>query len=119
MRILLKENPILNKAHEKYVSFSMDPELVDAYEARMKWKLDHESALDDALTRGLKQGMEKGIEKGMEQGRAEGREKGREEGFLRSRMDIAKKMLDKGYDYDVISECTGMDVTELKKLANS
>ncbi|PIE03950.1 MAG: hypothetical protein CSA76_06815 [Spirochaetales bacterium] len=79
MRILLKENPILNKAHEKYLAFSMDPELVDAYEARMKWKLDHDSALDDALERGLKQAIEKD--------RAEGIEKG----VLRSRMDIAKK----------------------------
>ncbi len=101
MRILLKENPILNKAHEKYLAFTMDPELVDAYEARMKWKLDHASALDDALERGLKQG----------------REEGREEGSLRSRIDIAKKMLAKGYDYGVISECTGMNATELEKLA--
>ncbi len=93
MRILLKENPNLHQAHEKYVSFTMNPELVDAYEARMKWQLDHDSALDDALA------------------------KGREEGSLRSKITIAQKMLDKGYDYGVISECTGMDVTELEKLA--
>ncbi len=73
----------------------MDEELVDAYEARMKWKLDHDSALDDAR----EEGIEKGIEKG--------------------RMELVQKMLSEGVDLALISRCTGMDEAELEKLANS
>ncbi len=57
MRILLEENPILHKAHEKYLAFTMDPELVDAYESRMKWKRDQEYFVDDAMKKGMAKGM--------------------------------------------------------------
>ncbi|PID78035.1 MAG: hypothetical protein CSB21_02800 [Deltaproteobacteria bacterium] len=81
----------------------MDSELVDAYEAHMKWKRDYASGVDDALARGLKQG----------------REEGREEGSLSSKIEIAKKMLEKGYDTSVIREITGMGIAELEKLSIS
>ncbi|PIE69514.1 MAG: hypothetical protein CSA21_02485 [Deltaproteobacteria bacterium] len=135
MRLLLQENAGLAKAHEKYLSFTRDPELVDAYEARRKWKLDHNSALGAALRRGLKQGLEQGREEGLEQGleqglmqgREQGLEQGREQGLeqglkkgvLRSQMDIVKNMLSKGYDYHAISECTGIALADVKNLAHS
>ncbi len=107
MRILLKENPSLNKAHEKYLAFGMDPELVDAYEARMKWKLDHDSALDDALSRGLKQGRE--------EGRQEGREEGREEGMRQT----ANRLKALGLSPDLIQQATGLTVEEIDRLDTS
>ncbi|PID77723.1 MAG: hypothetical protein CSB21_03755, partial [Deltaproteobacteria bacterium] len=94
---------------------TMDSELVDAYEAHMKWKRDYASGVDDALARGLRQGREEG----REEGKKEGREQGIEEGFLRSRIEIAKRMLDKGYELEVMREFTGMDVAELEKLSIS
>ncbi|PIE71810.1 MAG: hypothetical protein CSA22_00970 [Deltaproteobacteria bacterium] len=100
MRILLKENPNLKKAHEKYVSFTLDSELVDAYEAHMKWKRDYATGVDEARTKG----------------REEGRQEGRQEGSRQSKMEIAKKMLDKGAEIDFISECTGIDPNALKKI---
>ncbi len=100
MRILLKENPHLHKAHEKYLSFGMDSELVDAYEAHMKWQRDFASGVDDALAKG----------------REEGRLEGRLEGSLSSKQEIAQKMLAKGYTHAVVSDCTGISLAELEKL---
>nr|WP_216366391.1 Rpn family recombination-promoting nuclease/putative transposase [Geobacillus sp. BMUD] len=53
-------------------------------------------------------GMEKGIEKGMEKGMEKGIEKGR--------MDVAKRMLEKGYDVPTICELTGLPVEAVEKL---
>lgn len=104
MRILLKENPQINKAHDKYVAFTRDEELLDAYEAHMKWKRDYYSGIESAR----REGKEEGIE--------EGREEGIEEGEYLAQLAIAKKMLKKGYDIETVSEFTGIDSSDLKKI---
>ncbi|KYD29208.1 hypothetical protein B4113_2362 [Geobacillus sp. B4113_201601] len=53
-------------------------------------------------------GMKKGIEKGMEKGMEKGIEKGK--------MDVAKRMLEKGYDVPTICELTGLPVEAVEKL---
>ncbi len=95
MRTLLEESPILNKAHEKYLAFTMDEELVDAYESHLKWKLDHDSALDSALTKGLKQGMEKGMRQ------------------------TASRFKALGLSADLIQQATGLTLEEIDRLDTS
>ena len=56
MKTLLEENPRLAEAHEKYVAFTRDDELRDAYEARMKWKMDHLSSIVAAREEGRVEG---------------------------------------------------------------
>ena len=80
MRILLKENSNLNKAHKKYLSFTMDSELVDAYEAQ--WKRGYASGVDEALKKERKE----------------------------SKVEIAKNMLDNGSEIAFVSKCTGMTI---------
>ncbi|KQC46313.1 MULTISPECIES: Rpn family recombination-promoting nuclease/putative transposase [Geobacillus] len=57
-------------------------------------------------------GMEKGIQQGVKQGMKQGRQKGIEEG----KIDIAKKMLAKGYDVDTIHELTGLPAEKIEQL---
>jgi len=120
MRILLKENPSINKAHEKYISFTKDEELIDAYEAHMKWKRDYYSGIASAKREGKEEGMrvgeEKGIRVGKEEGMRVGEEKGIEKGQYITQRAIAEKMLQKGYDFEDVSEFTGIDISELKKM---
>jgi len=100
MKILLKENPEINKAHDKYVAFTRDEELLDAYEAHMKWQRDYNS----------------GIESARREGEAKGREEGRQEGQYLAQLAMAEKMLKKGYDIETVSEFTGIPVSDLKKI---
>lgn len=67
MKILLKENPQINQAHEKYISFTKDEELIDAYEAHMKWKRDYNSGIESARQEGRKEGRQEGRQEGVEQ----------------------------------------------------
>jgi len=56
--------------------------------------------------------MEKGIEKGLVKGREEGMEKG---AYLQ-KIEIAKEMFRKNMTIDLISEITGLPVSELETL---
>jgi len=64
MKTLLEENPRLAEAHEKYTAFTRDDELRDAYEARMKWKMDYLSSIVAARQEGREEGFDDGHEKG-------------------------------------------------------
>ncbi len=69
LKTLFEDNPRLAEAHEKYLAFTRDEELRDAYEARMKWLMDYNSGMYAARQEGLEEGIEKGREEGREEGR--------------------------------------------------
>lgn len=104
MTILLKDDPVLEKAHESYEKFTKNDQLLEMYEAREKWKRDYESGLHAA--------MEEGMEKGREEGREEGMEKGKKKG----KVEDALKMLEKGYPLEDISYITGLTIEEIENL---
>ena len=52
----------------------------------------------------------------IEYARETGREEGREEGAKQKSFDIAKRMLEKGIDIEIISELTGLTEKEISKL---
>jgi predicted transposase/invertase (TIGR01784 family) len=52
LKTLFEDNPRLAEAHEKYLSFTQDEELRDAYEARMKWIRDYNSGMYAAREEG-------------------------------------------------------------------
>ncbi len=64
LKTLFEDNPRLAEAHEKYLAFTRDEELREAYESRMKWLMDYNSGMYAARQEGLEEGIEKGIEKG-------------------------------------------------------
>ncbi|MDY0133361.1 MAG: hypothetical protein RBR53_11935, partial [Desulforegulaceae bacterium] len=120
MRILLKENPEINKAHDKYVAFTRDEELLDAYEAHMKWQRDYNSGIESARREGEKKGIRIGVERGRQEGMRVGEERGRQEGLEKgqylAQLAMAEKMLKKGYDIETVSEFTQIPVSDLKKI---
>jgi len=94
MKVLLNENENIEQAHKRYIAFTRDEELLDAYEAREKWKKDYNSGLFNARQEGLH----------------EGKEEGKEEG----KKETAVKMLQKGFELKTIRELTGVSIDELK-----
>ncbi len=92
MKILIKEDPDITRAHDAYVHFNENAELREAYEARQKWQIDYNT--DIALAE------EKGIEKGK----------------YEKAIEDAGIMLAKGFDVQVIAEITGLSVSEIQNL---
>ena len=45
MEIIIKDDPLLQKAHQNYIRFTRDDELVEIYEGRMKWQSDYKSGI--------------------------------------------------------------------------
>ena len=56
------------------------------------------------------------MEKGKAEGLAEGLEKGKEEGEYNAKIATARNMLSKGLDVEIVSQCTGLPVEEIKTL---
>ena len=65
---------------------------------------------------GLKEGLKKGLEKGLKEGKIEGLKEGKIEGEKNKAIEIAKNMLSKGLDVNLISELSGLSAEEIKNL---
>jgi predicted transposase/invertase (TIGR01784 family) len=85
---LLKDEPVLGKAHNEYEKFTSNNELREIYESRQKWEMDKNSLIDDAYQKG-------------EHNRA---------------LKDAQLMKGKGYKLSDISEITGLSVKEIEEL---
>ncbi len=103
METIFGDDPIIMKAHNRYVQFTQNDELLEIYEARLKWQLDHSSDITAAEERGEKKGEKKG------------RREGKEEGIR----ETAKRMLKKGVPVSDIGEFTGLTVEEVEKISKN
>ncbi len=56
------------------------------------------------------------IEDALEDGWNRGKKEGKEEGIKENKLSVAKRMLEKSIDINVISECTGLSEKEIKTL---
>jgi predicted transposase/invertase (TIGR01784 family) len=72
------------------------PEQVRNYEDSLKYYRDLKNSLDTA--------------------REEGREEGMDEGKLMEKVDMAKKLLSKGFDIKDVTELTGLTIKEIKEI---
>ena len=75
-----------------------------------------ERGLEKGLEQGLEKGLEQGLEKGLEQGLEKGLEQGLEKGEKRKAIEIAKNLLKKGLDTEMIADITGLEIKELMDL---
>jgi len=64
IKTLLEGDNDMEKAHDKYVSFTQNTEMRRLYKARLKARRDAEYRLDIATEQGLERGFKQGIEKG-------------------------------------------------------
>ncbi len=120
MKIIIKEDPIFQQAHDTFNKFTANDEYLERYEARMKYERDKAQAISDGREEGLEIGREQGREEGLELGRELGREEGREEGLELGRdvrnSEIARSMKKKNYSLNQIVEITGLDRDFVEKL---
>ncbi len=94
----------INKAKEKLKQLSETEHERELAELRDKYIRDQYS-------------IEKyGYLKGKEQGITEGKIEGKIEGISEGRKSVAKNMLEKGKDIELIIECTGLTEEEIEKL---
>ena len=100
MKILMKNNKPLLKAHDLYKRFTGNDKYIEAYEARQKWQRDYVSGIESAR----REGLEKGIKRGIKKGREEGLEQ------------AARKMKKEGIPLKNITRITGLSEERIKKL---
>jgi predicted transposase/invertase (TIGR01784 family) len=91
---------------ETYLTLSEQEEIQLRNEVNQMETKEAKQVLDLIISyeqRGMEKGMEKGIEKG------------RKQGVELAKIDIAKKMLAKGFDIDAIHELTGLPIEKIQK----
>lgn len=105
------DNPVLQEAMEKWEDLSRDPNAIREYEARHKAMMDRLAAEAESKRRQqvkYEEGMEKGMEKGMEQGI--------EKGEYQKAISVARKMIAKGIEEQMIAEVTGLTIMQIQQL---
>ncbi len=88
MEFLLKQDPVMEKAHNVYTTFTEDRRLRELSEARQKRLKDEASRLDSARQEGLEQG----------------------------KLETARQFKIMGVSVDIISKATGLSLEEIEKL---
>lgn len=96
--------PGLEEAREKLKYYSMTGQERLDYDRHVEAVMIQYDVINSAKTEGRIEGRE--------EGRIEGREEGREE----ERLSNARKMKDKGLDYTIIADITGLTVEEISNL---
>lgn len=102
---ILKDDPDIEDAEERYRQFVADDELREKYQDRIKAERDRRSQIIYAERQGEKRGLEQGLEKGLE--------RGLEQGAARKQSEIAQRMKAKGLSNDEIAELIGLSVEEI------
>ena len=75
-----------------------------------------DKGMEEGLTKGLQQGKEEGLQQGREQGLQQGLQQGLEQGIKQSKIETAKKSLEKNLPLETISEITGLSIKEIQDL---
>lgn len=68
---------------------------------------------EEGHNNGLQKGLQKGLQEGLQQGRQEGMQQGVQKGTREEALRIARMMLEKGIERDMVLTITGMSVDEV------
>ncbi|MBO5499219.1 MAG: Rpn family recombination-promoting nuclease/putative transposase [Bacteroidales bacterium] len=79
-------------------------------------KMTTERDLKNQMDWALKEAIEEGLAEGIAKGRVEGRAEGRAEGINETRLEIAKRMLNKGMPEEEVADITALTLEELRRL---
>ncbi|MDN5248388.1 MAG: Rpn family recombination-promoting nuclease/putative transposase [Wolbachia endosymbiont of Tyrophagus putrescentiae] len=105
---IIGSDVIIKKAYEELNRFNWSEKEFIAYEQEIKRVLDEQAVLLQKLDDAREEGREEGIQIGEERGREEGIKIGAER--------VAKNLLRSGISIDIISQTTGLPISEIKKL---
>ena len=100
---IMKENEEVKKANSVLHKMSEDEKLQRLAELREKWDLDERSARQNAIDEGLEEGRRLGLEQGLKEGLEQGK------------IEIAKKLKQKGMSVEEIIEITGLTKEEIEE----
>lgn len=118
--IAMNQDPILQKAINKWERMSQDSSFRQAYDAREKVLMDEAAkfahAETEGIKRGIKKGLEKGIEKGIQQGIQQGIEKGRKERVQQGKIQMIKNMYDLGIPLETIAKASKLSLHEIEHI---
>jgi predicted transposase/invertase (TIGR01784 family) len=92
---------------------------MQAYEDSLKYYRDLKNSLDTAHDDGYKEGKMEGIKEGIKRGEKRGIKKGIKQGEKKKAIEIAKNMLSKGIDFQVIADVTELTFDEIKELGEN
>ena len=110
----------LEEAVKQLRLLNADEEVQQLADAEDWARYDYNSAMAEMEQKGLAAGRAEGLEagraQGLEAGRAQGLSQGRTAGRAEERNELAKKMLEKKMDIDLISELTGLTKEEIESL---
>ncbi len=101
---LSEKDKVVSKYMEEIERVNENPEFREYMSAEEDNRKIENSIRSEGYELGVKQGLEKGLKEGIEQGKKEGIEK------------IVKEMMKQNYSIEEISQLTGLDEQELKKL---
>ncbi len=90
----------------------MDSKKIPENEFNPPIRDDIKNSIDWAEEKGLIEGEKRGIIKGRQEGRIEGRQEGR----IEEKSSVAKKLLLKGMEIDIIQEITGLSTEEVNRI---
>ena len=96
MSEIVKEKPIMEEAHKRYNNFIRSRLMMTEYEKKELYQYDKQISLEDKRREGIKEGIKKGI---------------KERNYT-----IAKEMKSKNMSIKLISEITGLSISEIEKL---
>ncbi len=102
--IAMDQDPILQKAINKWERMSQDSSFRQAYDAREKVLMDEAAKFAHAEKEGMKRGLEKGMEKGLEKGVQQGK------------IQMIKSMHDLGIPLETIAKASKLNVHEVEHI---
>ena len=86
----------------------------DAYEEG--FDKGREDGLQAGLLAGFQRGIERGIEQGIERGIEQGIERGIEQGAYQNKLEIAQKLIARGYSLEEIADVSGLTIYQVQSL---
>lgn len=106
----------MDEAYDELERISRDTGIIGLYDAEKVERKVYNSKMNYAEKIGMEKGMQEGMEKGIKQGIEQGIEQGLREGEHAKAIEIAKEMLNKNFDKKIISEITGLSISEMEML---
>ena len=113
---IMENNNGVKEAKEKLQDMSNDIIMQRLAEWEESAKHDEASVKAMARRKGLQEGREEGLKKGMAKGLEKGLKKGLEKGHKDEKLEIAKKMKQKGMELATIIELTDLSKEEVENL---
>ena len=103
------DEPIFKKLYREAEYACLTPDQRLNYMRSWKKELDTYNRIESGRILGHEEGYEEGREEGFEEGREKGLTEGYEKGQSESKKEIARKMKERGFDDNTISQMTGIE----------